>query len=96
MLCPLKTEELGHKAEFFTLPPEDEVVRAIEGDSPVHRYKDGIQFYSENGYTLESEESVQRLNVPVVSSGQSGVYKYKAKDDDIIFKVDVKGDFKLV
>ncbi|XP_050974228.1 obscurin-like protein 1 isoform X5 [Labeo rohita] len=82
-----EAKELGHKAEFFTLPPEDEVVRAIEGDSPVHRYKDGIQFYSENGYTLESEESVQRLNVPVVSSGQSGVYKYKAKDDDIIFKL---------
>ncbi|KAL1267529.1 hypothetical protein QQF64_032892 [Cirrhinus molitorella] len=85
-----EVKEHGHKAEFFTLPPEDQVVRAIEGDSPVHCYKDGIQFCTENGYTLESEESVQRLNVPVIGSGQSGVYNYKAKDDDIIFKVDVK------
>ncbi|XP_016301136.1 obscurin-like protein 1 isoform X3 [Sinocyclocheilus anshuiensis] len=83
-------QEPGHKAELFTLPPEDEAVRPIEGDSPVHCYKDGIQFYSENGYILESEESVRRLNVPAIGSGQSGVYHYKAKDDDIIFKVDVK------
>lgn len=96
MLCLLKTEELCHKAEFFTLPPEDEVVRPIEGDSPVLCYKDRIQFYSENGCTLELEECVQRLNVPVIGSSQSGVNNYKAKDEDIIFKVDVKGDFKLV
>lgn len=96
MLCLLKTEEPCHKAEFFTLPPEDEVLRPTEGDSPVHCYKDRLQFYSENGHTLESEESVRRLNVPVIGSGQSGVNNYKAKDDDIIFKVDVKGDFKLV
>ncbi|XP_016375660.1 LOW QUALITY PROTEIN: obscurin-like [Sinocyclocheilus rhinocerous] len=85
-----EVKEPGHKAEFFTLPPEDEAVRPIEGDSPVHCYKDGIQFYSENGYMVESEESVRRLNVPAIGSGQSGVYHYKAKDDDIIFKVDVK------
>ncbi|XP_016301135.1 obscurin isoform X2 [Sinocyclocheilus anshuiensis] len=85
-----EVKEPGHKAELFTLPPEDEAVRPIEGDSPVHCYKDGIQFYSENGYILESEESVRRLNVPAIGSGQSGVYHYKAKDDDIIFKVDVK------
>ncbi|XP_058642733.1 obscurin-like protein 1 isoform X3 [Onychostoma macrolepis] len=85
-----EVKELCYKAEFFTLPPEDEVVRPIEGDSPVHCYKDRIQFYSENGRTLESEESVRRLNVPVIGSGQSGVNNYKAKDEDIIFKVDVK------
>lgn len=96
MLCPLKIEEPDYKAELFSLPPEDKAVRPTEGDSPVHCYKDGIQFYSENGYMLESEESVRRLNVPVIGSGQSGVNNYKAKDDDIIFKVDVKGDFKLV
>ncbi|XP_016150069.1 obscurin-like isoform X10 [Sinocyclocheilus grahami] len=83
-----EVKEPCHKAEFFTLPPEDEVVRPTEGDSPVHCYKDRMQFYSENGHTLE--ESVRRLNVPVIGSGQSGVNNYKAKDDDIIFKVDVK------
>ncbi|XP_059356449.1 obscurin-like isoform X4 [Carassius carassius] len=83
-------KEPCHKVEFFTLPPEDEAVRPIEGDSPVHCYKDRIQFYSENGHTLESEESVRRLNVPAIGLGQSGVNNYKAKDDDIIFKVDVK------
>ncbi|XP_026127133.1 obscurin-like protein 1 isoform X8 [Carassius auratus] len=85
-----EVKEPCHKVEFFTLPPEDEAVRPIEGDSPVHCYKDRIQFYSENGHTLESEESVRRLNVPVIGSGQSGVNNYKAKDDDIKFKVDVK------
>uniref|UniRef100_A0A8C1EX97 Obscurin-like protein 1 n=1 Tax=Cyprinus carpio carpio TaxID=630221 RepID=A0A8C1EX97_CYPCA len=85
-----EVKEPCHKAEFFTLPPEDEVLRPTEGDSPVHCYKDRLQFYSENGHTLESEESVRRLNVPVIGSGQSGVNNYKAKDDDIIFKVDVK------
>ncbi|XP_016305526.1 obscurin-like protein 1 [Sinocyclocheilus anshuiensis] len=84
-----EVKEPCHKAEFFTLPPEDEVVRPIEGDSPVHCYKDRMQFYSENGHTLE--ESVRRLNVPVIGLGQSGVNNYKAKNDDIIFKVDVKG-----
>ncbi len=39
---------------------------------------------------------MRRLNVPVIGSSQSGVNNYKAKDEDIIFKVDVKGDFKLV
>ncbi|KTG43782.1 hypothetical protein cypCar_00009181 [Cyprinus carpio] len=88
--CTVDIKEPCHKAEFFTLPPEDEVLRPTEGDSPVHCYKDRLQFYSENGHTLESEESVRRLNVPVIGSGQSGVNNYKAKDDDIIFKVDVK------
>ncbi len=96
MLCLLKSEEPCHKAEFFTLPPEDEVVRPIEGDSPVTSYKDRMQFYSENGHTLDSEESVQRPNVPVIGWDLSDVNYYKAKDDGIIFKVDVKGDFKLV
>uniref|UniRef100_A0A8C1QZ22 Obscurin-like protein 1 n=1 Tax=Cyprinus carpio TaxID=7962 RepID=A0A8C1QZ22_CYPCA len=85
-----EVKEPDYKAELFSLPPEDKAVRPTEGDSPVHCYKDGIQFYSENGYMLESEESVRRLNVPVIGSSQSGVYHYKAKDDDIIFKVDVK------
>ncbi len=55
-----------------------------------------MQFYSENGHTLDSEESVQRPNVPVIGWDLSDVNYYKAKDDGIIFKVDVKGDFKLV
>lgn len=89
MLCPLKTEEPVHNEELFTQPLETEVSRCIEGDSPVHWYEDGMQFYSENGHILEMEEGVQRPNAPATDSGQS-------KDDDIIFKVDVKGDFKLV
>ncbi len=94
MLCLLKSEEPCHKAEFFTLPPEDEVVRPIKGDSPVTSYR--MQFYSENGHTLDSEESVQRPNVPDIGWDLSDVNYFKAKDDGIIFKVDVKGDFKLV
>lgn len=91
MLCPLKTEEPGHKEELFTQPFETEDVQPIEGDSPVHWYKDKIQFYSENenGHILEMEEGVRRLNAPATDLGQS-------KDDGIIFKVDVQGDFKLV
>ncbi|ROL50409.1 Obscurin [Anabarilius grahami] len=69
--------------ELFTQPLETEVSRRIEGDSPVHWYEDGMQFYSENGHILEMEEGVQRPNAPATDSGQS-------KDDDIIFKVDVK------
>ncbi|XP_043104271.1 obscurin-like protein 1 isoform X20 [Puntigrus tetrazona] len=83
-----EVKELCHKAEFFTLPPE--VVRPTEGDSPVHCYNDRIQCYSESEHMLESEESVRRLNVPVIDLGQSGVNIYKGKDEDIIFKVDVK------
>ncbi|XP_026074712.1 obscurin isoform X3 [Carassius auratus] len=85
-----EVKEPGHEAEFFIRPPEDKAVRPIEDDSPVYCYKDGIQFYSENGYMLESEESVRRLNVPAIGSGHSDVYHYRTKDDDIIFKVDVK------
>lgn len=96
MLCPLNTEEMGHKAELFTQPLETEVVRPIEGDSQVHWYKDGIQFCSENGHVVELEEDLQRLNIPVTDLSQSRVESSKTKDDDIIFKVDVKGDFKLV
>ncbi|XP_056093718.1 obscurin-like protein 1 isoform X6 [Rhinichthys klamathensis goyatoka] len=78
-------KESGHKEELFTQPFETEVVRPIEGDSPVHWYKDKIQFYSENenGNILEMKEDVRRLNAPVTDLGQS-------KDDDIIFKVDVQ------
>ncbi|XP_067265421.1 obscurin isoform X12 [Chanodichthys erythropterus] len=76
-------KEPVHNEELFTQPLETEVSRRIEGDSPVHWYEDGMQFYSENGHVLEMEEGVRRLNAPATDSGQS-------KDDDIIFKVDVK------
>ncbi|XP_048050389.1 obscurin-like protein 1 isoform X11 [Megalobrama amblycephala] len=76
-------KEPVHNEELFTQPLESEVSRRIEGDSPVCWYEDGMQFYSENGHVLEMEEGVQRLNAPATDSGQS-------KDDDIIFKVDVK------
>ncbi|XP_077072028.1 obscurin isoform X4 [Siphateles boraxobius] len=78
-------KEPGHEEELFTQPFETEVVRPIEGDSPVHWYKDKIQLYSENenGHILEMEEGVRRLNAPTTDLGQS-------KDDDIIFKVDVQ------
>ncbi len=39
---------------------------------------------------------MQRPNVPDIGWDLSDVNYYKAKDDGIIFKVDVKGDFKLV
>ncbi|XP_043104254.1 obscurin-like protein 1 isoform X4 [Puntigrus tetrazona] len=90
-MCSQEAYVTVTKDEFIVHQEEvKEVVRPTEGDSPVHCYNDRIQCYSESEHMLESEESVRRLNVPVIDLGQSGVNIYKGKDEDIIFKVDVK------
>lgn len=97
-------EEPGHKEDIFTQPSKTKVVRPTEGHSPVDwrvsrldsPLKEETQLYIENGSEIESEDGTQKLTVPDFGHSGPGVYDYKTMDDDIIFKVDVKGDLKLV
>lgn len=93
-------EDPGHKED---IQPETKVVRPTEGDFPVDwrisqldsPLKDERQLNFKNESKIESEEGTQKT-IPDLGHSGPGVYDYKTMDDDIIFKVDVKGDLKLV
>lgn len=63
---------------------------------PVFWYKDGTELLPQNGFIIQSETTVRRLIIPSAQLCHTGVYSCKVVDDVIIFKVDVKGDLKLV
>lgn len=97
-------EEPGHKEDTYIQPSETTVVKSTEGDSPVDwrisqlhsPLNEETQLYFEKGRETESDEGTQQTIAPDLSHSGPGVYEYKTMDDDIIFKVDVKGDLKLV